>query len=150
VVANFRGRRWTHLQLEARDADQDAAARKHGLELAYGRHGDGLGDPHMHFGDNSGYQAINLAYLWGAGRIILLGYDMQHTGGKSHFFGDHPKDLQVGSDYVDWCHKFAKLAADLAARGVEVINCSRATALDCFPRATIDEVLSEPDTADAA
>ena len=30
----------------------------------------------IHQGKNSGYQALNLAYLLGAKRILLLGYDM--------------------------------------------------------------------------
>jgi len=141
VVREFRGKRWTHQNLDCADKEQTDAAAKFGIELVVGKAGNGLGDPVMHFGDNSGYQAINLAYLWGANRIILLGYDMQRTGGKSHFFGDHPPGLNVGSDYSDWCRKFDKLADDLKAKGVEVINCSRDTALQCFPRMPLADVL---------
>ncbi len=42
-------------------------------------------------GRNSGYQAINLAVHYGARRIVLLGYDLQRTDGKAHFFGNHPQ-----------------------------------------------------------
>lgn len=106
-----------------------------------GRHGEGLGRKVMHFGDNGGYQAINLAYLWGARRILLLGYDMQLTGGMRHWFGDHPPPLNSGSDYSNWIRKFRRLAADLEAEGVQVINCSRETALDCWPRMEIERAL---------
>lgn len=93
----------------------------------------------LHFNSNSGAQAINLAFLKGAGRIILLGYDMQNTGGKSHWFGDHPKEL-TNCNYATYTPRFNKLSADLEKEGVEVINCSRVTGLTQFKRSTIDEV----------
>ena len=40
---------------------------------------------------NSGGGAVSLAIARGAKRIILLGYDMQKTGGMSHWHGDHPE-----------------------------------------------------------
>lgn len=95
-------------------------------------------DPaYIHEGGNSGYQAINLAVHFGAKRILLLGYDM---GGK-HWFGDHPKSLPVKSNYQIFMDNFATLPNDLKAAGVEVINCSRKTALAVFPRSTIEREL---------
>lgn len=88
----------------------------------------------IHEGGNSGYQAINLAYHFGAARLVLLGFDMQRTGGKSHWFGDHPAGMNVPSPYDVWRGKFTALAADLALEGVEVLNCSRETALETFRR----------------
>ena len=41
-------------------------------------------------GNNSGYAAINLAYHLGVKRIVLLGFDMQNIGGKSHFHDGYP------------------------------------------------------------
>jgi len=42
-------------------------------------------------GNNSGYQAINLAVHLGAKTIVLLGYDMKRSeDGNHHWFGDHP------------------------------------------------------------
>lgn len=96
----------------------------------------------IHWGGNSGYQCINLAYLWGARRIVLLGFDMQRTDGKAHWFGDHPQGLHNNSPYDKWLRNFDRLAADLKAEGVEVINATRKTALRCFPFASIDEALS--------
>lgn len=95
----------------------------------------------IHWGGNSGYQAINLAYLWGARRVVLLGYDMQKTDGKSHWFGDHPKGLNGNSPYPTWIQKFDRLAADLKSEGVEVINATRETALRCFQRANLEDIL---------
>lgn len=92
-------------------------------------------------GLNSGYQAINLAYHFGASRMLLLGYDMQATGGKSHWFGDHPPGLQVPSPYKQFAERFVELARDLQAAGVAVVNCSAETALTCFPRGDIHKEL---------
>ena len=117
------------------------AAKKFNLNVVYGRSLPGLGRDVVHYGANSGYQAINLAYLWGASKIVLLGFDMQPTGGKVHFFGDHKAGLCNGPAFNNIIPKFTKLAEDLAAEGVEVINCSRQTALTCFKRQYLETVL---------
>lgn len=92
-------------------------------------------------GFNSGYQAIGLAHLWGAKRVLLLGYDMMRTGGKTHWHGDHPRKLGNGGRFHEWVKEMSPLAADAKAAGMEIINCSRKTALNCFPRSTIQEAL---------
>lgn len=91
-------------------------------------------------GFNSGYQAINLAVHLGARRIILLGYDMMISrDGLSHWFGDHP-DKSV-SPYLQMREAFTTLRAPLSDLGVDVVNCSRWTALDVFPRAPLQIAL---------
>jgi len=92
------------------------------------------------YGGNSGHQAVHLAYNLGASRIILLGYDF---GGEGHWFGDHPGSLRSGHAFNKWLAEMAYLAQALAAQGVEVINCSRETAITCFPRKSIAEI--DPD-----
>jgi hypothetical protein len=90
-------------------------------------------------GRNSGFQAINLALHFGATRILLLGYDMQRTGGKAHWFGDHPvgspSPLAIFVPHFNW------LAKHMPA-GVQIVNCSRQSALTCFRRQTIEDALS--------
>jgi hypothetical protein len=93
-------------------------------------------------GVNSGYQAIGLAYQFGAARIILLGYDMQQTGGKSHHHGDHPKGLVQALPYALWLQAFPALAKDLAAVGVSVVNATRTTALKAFPLVDLAKALA--------
>ena len=97
----------------------------------------------IHFGGNSGHAAIGLAYHFGAGRIILLGYDMQRTGGESHHHGDHPKGLgnPGGGILSVWAKRYGALAEDLRRARVPTVNASRETALQCFPRAPIVEAL---------
>jgi len=84
-------------------------------------------------GSNSGYQAINLAVLLGAQRILLLGYDMAPAAdGRQHWHPDHPD--RVRSPYQKFRQVFPTLVEPLRAAGVEVVNCSRRTALTCFPQ----------------
>lgn len=91
-------------------------------------------------GRNSGYQAINLAYLLGASRILLLGYDLQPgPGGEGHWHGDHPNRAQP--PYGVCRAAFTTIARPLAEAGVAVINCTRRTALHCFPECPLEEML---------
>lgn len=92
-------------------------------------------------GGHSGYQAIGLAYDRGARKIVLLGYDTQRTNGMSHWHGDHPKNLRQNSPHDAWVKRFPALATDLEKAGVEVLNCSRETALSCFRRVGLEAAL---------
>jgi hypothetical protein len=65
--------------------------------------------------------------------------DMQARGGMRHFFGDHPnKQL---SPYPMFRRAFQSLVKPLAKRGIPVINCTRASALECFPKADLHATL---------
>lgn len=83
-------------------------------------------------GSNSGFQAICMALLMGASRIILLGYDMKPRNGVSHWFGEHPEGKQSDSRYADWLKEFPALRKFADMRGQVVINCSTYTDLKCF------------------
>ena len=84
-------------------------------------------------GRNSGYQAINLAVHLGARRILLLGYDMQRTGGAAHFFGEHPEGLRQPSPFETFLAAFPTLLGPLATLRIDLVNCSRHTALTSVP-----------------
>lgn len=92
-------------------------------------------------GYNSGHQAINLAYHLGYARLVLVGFDCQMTGGKRHWFGDHPGRLNRKSPYNLFIKAFNQLALDLKNEKIEVINCSAQSALTCFERGNLEEVL---------
>lgn len=92
-------------------------------------------------GQNSGYQVIELARLWGATRICLLGYDFSRHSGKTHWHGDHAGGLGNGGNYASWAMGMKVLADDLKKLNIEVVNCSRVTTLKCFPRSTITKEL---------
>lgn len=94
-------------------------------------------------GRNTGAAAINLAVHFGAARVVLLGYDMEAKDeAHSHWFGAHPQGLRGGSPYALFRQMFATMVAPLQALGVTVVNCSRHTALTCFPRQPLREVLT--------
>lgn len=88
---------------------------------------------------NSGVGAVSLAAHLGAARIILLGYDCQKTGGKSHWHGNHPAGLGNAGSIGTWPGMFEKLKKELA--GAEIINCTRETALTMFERKELSEAL---------
>lgn len=101
-----------------------------GLELAP----DGL-----RTGKNSGYAAINLAVHLGATRIVLLGYDMAISStGATHF----DNQFRGPRRYADFRPRYQTLVAPLRAAGVTVINCSRKSALRCFPRVQLQVALA--------
>jgi hypothetical protein len=131
VRAGFKGELWTQ---------EKKAALEYGLFHIPGESADGLGKDRIHFGGNSGYQAINLAYLFGAVRIVLLGFDMQYKGGLVHWHGDHPMAINRECPVRSFVKKFPRLADDLKSEGVEVLNATRETALDCFQKIGIEDL----------
>ncbi len=88
-------------------------------------------------GMNSGYQAINLAYMLGAQVVLLLGYVMTTRG--QHFFGKHPPKLNNNTNYETFISAFENM--NPRKHGLEVINCSVGTALTCFPKMDLDDAL---------
>ena len=106
-----------------------------------GRTGLELAPTGLRHGKNSGYQAINLAVHLGAARIVLLGYDLQlGPRGEHHWHGAHPNRV---APFLEVDAFFLTLVQPLAALGIEVLNCSRRTALTAFPRRPLEEVLGE-------
>lgn len=84
-------------------------------------------------GASSGEHAMHLAAHLGATSIVLVGFDMGATG-RGHWFGDHPRPLVNGADFGTMRRSIADLSVSLAARGIEVVNCTRSSALTCFPK----------------
>ncbi|MBB1060421.1 hypothetical protein [Marilutibacter spongiae] len=84
-----------------------------------------------------------LAKLFGAGRILLLGYDCQHTGGRTHWHGDHPPGTAGNAapkTVRKWPGQFRQVRQHMGR--IPVINATRETALDVFPRAELEQVLA--------
>lgn len=128
---------WHYDKRGGKETDIKPFAESEGINHIFGVSGDGLHPEYIVWGSNGGHQAMCLAYLKGAGREFLLGYDMQRTGGKNHWFGDH--EGFTNGKYSDFVPHFDKMAMDCAREGLPVINLTRETALTQFPRSTIDE-----------
>lgn len=93
-----------------------------------------------HKATNSGAAALAQAAWWCVERVVLLGYDCQHTGGQRHWHGDHPRHLGNAAGIDKWPAQFEAVLPRLA--GMEVINATRETALPYFPRMTLEEALA--------
>lgn len=87
----------------------------------------------------SGGGAITTAIAGGAKRVILLGYDCQHTNGKAHWHGNHPTQLGNAQNIEMWQEGFSKIA--FLHSDIQIINASRQTALKCFERKKLEDVL---------
>jgi hypothetical protein len=131
---SFCGERWTRDPL---------SAQRHRLRLATWRDGTGLCKTpwHLHSGGNSGHQAINLAYHFGARRIVLLGFDMHRSDG-GHWHGEHHGMLSAPNPHIAaWREMMLPLAQDLRDAGVDVVNATPGTALEAFPKRPLFEAL---------
>lgn len=96
-------------------------------------------------GGNSGFQALNLAVQWGAKRILLIGFDMTDQSGV-HWYGRngwHGANNPNETNFRRWLEAFEKAAPVLAGLGVEVINTFQGSAMRCFPRRSIEDMLAE-------
>ncbi len=94
-------------------------------------------------GKSSGHGGVNLASHLGAKRIVLLGYDMQYAkNGRTHFFGDHVGVLNKGeAPFEWWIANFASMVQPAKALGIEIVNCTRRTALTCFRQMSLADAL---------
>lgn len=147
-LAAYPAEKWT--------VSQDAA-RRYGLNWIAERNAPGLSaDPTViHHGHGSGFSMLNLAYLMGASRIVLIGYDLKYAAdydgrgrqvGSSprHYFGEYPQPLRhwPSQSVKDGVHvELVDLYRSVAKQGVvEILNCTPGSAIDCFPRADIASV----------
>lgn len=95
------------------------------------------------WGGNSGFQALNLAVQFGCSKIILIGYDMTTVNGL-HWHGRHPQGMNnpTEQNVKRWRRAVDAAADDLEPLGIEVINCSRLSALTRYPKMTLQEALA--------
>lgn len=118
------------------------AAQRFGVRFVPAEIGDGLGHDTLLMNGNTGALAINLAALWGSKRIVLVGFDMRlDAQGRPHWFGNHPDGLIQTQRFKDWIASMGVLARDAAQRGIDIINCTPDSAIECFRRASIEATL---------
>jgi hypothetical protein len=97
----------------------------------------------VRYGQNSGFQAINIAILKGCKRIVLVGFDMSYRDGKAHFFGNHPESFRQNSDHGFRGHVecFAQAAKRLP-KDISIVNATPGSALTCWPVMDFDKATS--------
>jgi len=114
--------RWTGLQ---------SAGERYGVNV----HGRYPGNT------NSGARAIEFAMEAGADRVLLLGFDCSVKNG-THCHGDHKRTKNPDAARCQkWLRHFADVQKMAVRRGIEIINCSRETAITSFNRMPLPEAL---------
>lgn len=89
-------------------------------------------------GLDAGTSALNLAYLFGARQIILLGYDMKGGRWLNGRYKHHlPYPPQIHFDLH--LAQLPTFARDLEAAGVKVFNCSQTSAVTVFEKRPLEE-----------
>lgn len=96
-------------------------------------------------GGCSGYHAINLAYLFKANPVYLLGFDCKPNGESNHWHQEHNNLYPFLSNpnaglYKIWNKNIPAMHKALKGKGVDLINCSRDTALT-IPRMNLEDAL---------
>lgn len=148
VEAEFAGECWTC---------NDASAKRYGLCFVRCEFRSGLSTNSaiVHGGGNGGYQALNLARHFLAAdpdpvkRIALIGYDMQHTGGRRHWHDDYTDRVVEGrkvsfgnaGSAPTWAKNFDSTVSQLRDERIDVVNCTRETGLTCFRRGDLSQTL---------
>jgi len=97
-------------------------------------------------GNNGGVQCLNFVINLGAKRIYLVGFDMRDNPlkrGQTHWHNYHT--LTVKDDTYSRLFVPSMVSLDKEVRrlrlDVEIINCSRTSALSCFKKKVIKELV---------
>jgi len=119
------------------------SAERYGLTYIKGEAGLGFSEQHgvVKNNHNSGAQAMQLAHQRGARRLILIGFDGGPLGGRMHWFGNHPKGLANDSPWHAVIAGHRQMAIDAERMGIEIINTSRHSAIDCYSKARLTDCL---------
>ena len=145
---------WARRELEVRETfageligrgPYRSAYRRTGVTSVAYRSGEVFSiDPRLLGGRNSGLAAVNAAWLMGAARIFLLGFDMKGDGSRNNFHNLYPDSPKAPAHrYVSiFLPEFEKAAKRLETiGGGVVINLTPGSALKCFPERSLDWAL---------
>lgn len=97
---------------------------------------------------NTGAAAISIAANAGVHRIILLGFDMRLTNDRQHWHSlygsahrpmDKNRLMHLPFDRHLKC--FPDIARDAKRRGIEILNACPDSAIECFKKVTVKELL---------
>ena len=98
---------------------------------------------------NSGAAAISLAVHTGAARVILLGFDMKVNESDNQHWHDEYGRMKIPTDqkrrrkmpFHRHLRGFPQIARDAKKMGVEILNASPDSAIECLPKVTAKELL---------
>jgi hypothetical protein len=137
----FKGERWSlyHPTLD----DKSWIAKQYDLRLVRGdgvRAGRFSTDPSVvNYGMCSGFVGVGLAIHWlrKPGRIVLVGFDFREVNGRLYWNGQHPNG-RGGGQFHTYMPQFEE-AAKCLPQGVEIINATPGSALECFPFVDLED-----------
>jgi hypothetical protein len=90
-----------------------------------------------------GGAAINAAYLLGAARIVLLGFDMRMVDGKHNWHDNHQK-AERDKIYQNSMMPFLKPMSDaMKVTGIQIANATPGSALNLFTTVPLEELLKK-------
>jgi len=96
-------------------------------------------------GGNSGFQALNIAVQFGATGIMLIGFDAHDRSG-AHWYGrnfwhgaNNPDEL----NFQRWLEAMQNIMPKLEELGVDVVNVSEISRIECFRRASLEQALEQ-------
>jgi hypothetical protein len=115
----------------------------HVLKNKHGNnHGSGVSlDPqYIVTGTHSGHQALNVAILAGAAKLLLLGFDGKALDGRTHWHGGHPETTPA-SDYASRARAWTMSQHEIKATGVLIINCSLQSSIGLFEKMPLEQAL---------
>jgi len=94
------------------------------------------------WGGNTGCAAINLAFVLGASRVFLLGFDLKVSEGKTNW---HDRNISKPTDssYKNFEKGFTEIAKNLPKvfPGGQIFNCTPGSRLTVFPRMDLKAAL---------
>lgn len=97
---------------------------------------------------NSGAAAISLAAHTGVKRIILLGFDMKlGAGNRQHWHDVYGRGISMDErrrrklPFHKHLRGFPVIAKDAKRMGIEILNANMDSAIECFPKVTVKELL---------
>lgn len=147
-IKKYKCRKWT---------PRIESASKYDINYIEERWRDGLSKDknYIHAHHGSGPQILNLALHYGVKRMALIGWDMRYPGkvsdneykNKRHYFGEYPRQLQHWPK-TDNNGSLSGLIKEVdtikpSDYGIEIINCTKNSALKCFPYQSLSEFLSD-------
>jgi hypothetical protein len=96
----------------------------------------------IYTGDHSGYGAVNLAIALGFNPIYLLGFDYCLLDGHAHVWDSWGEPRGYEKDYLPrFLREMISLQTLTDRAGISVVNLSERSALSCYPRARVEDIL---------
>ena len=96
----------------------------------------------INHGNNSGYCAVHLAYLLGAAKIILVGFDMKLVDNEQNFHNDHQRKMRDNIYEAEYIPVFDTIRQPLQKKGVTLLNMTENSGLKNIPFISLERAIA--------